>query len=329
MHGRAVNDEALGRARWQALGTGVELRVSDTDRLAVARARVESELDVIDRACSRFRADSELSQLNAYAGRPARISPLLMEALALALAAAALTEGDVDPTVGRALELAGYDRDWRRLAPPRGEPRAAGLALDALIGWRTVGLDRASSTVRVPAGVRLDLGATAKAWAADRAAAAASAASDGAGALVSLGGDIGTRGAAPAGGWRIRVTDDHRHDASAAGQTIVIRGGGLATSSTWVRRWSHRGRTMHHIIDPRTGLPARGPWRTVSVAAEDCAQANIAATAALVRGADACGWLARQMLPARLVNWDGRVTTVGDWPVAGGNAQACETGASR
>jgi thiamine biosynthesis lipoprotein ApbE len=310
----ATTDAGAGRATWQALGTLVDLRVGDPRELPGARAEVERELDAIDLACSRFRADSELSRLNARAGHRVQVSALLLEALDLAVAAAVLTEGDVDPTVGRALELGGYDRDWRRLIPPRDEPAAAGMSLYALIGWRTISIDRASSTVRIPAGVRLDLGATAKAWAADRAAAAASAAAHGRGVLVSLGGDLAACGPAPHGGWQIRVTDDHRGGLEAPGQTIAIRGGGLATSSTSVRRWSHAGRTMHHIIDPRTGLPTRGRWRTVSVAAEDCAQANIATTAALVRDGGALDWLTRQRLPARLVAWDGAVTAVGAWP---------------
>jgi thiamine biosynthesis lipoprotein len=309
-----ARDEGLpGRARWEALGTSVELRVGEPRGLAAARARVELELDAIDRACSRFRADSELSLLNARAGRPVHVSRLLMKALELALTAAALSEGDVDPTVGRALELNGYDRDWRELTPPCGEPRASGVTLYALIGWRTISLDRINSTVRMPAGVRLDLGATAKAWAADRAAAAASAAA-GCGVLVSLGGDIAVSGPAPASGWPIRVTDDHRNELDAPGQTIAISSGGLATSSTSVRQWSHNGQTMHHIIDPRTGAPACSHWRTVSVAAANCAQANIATTAALVRSAGALDWLARQGLPARLVDADGHVRTVGNWP---------------
>ena len=180
-------------------------------------------------------------------------------------------------------------------------------------GWRTVALDRSNLPVRIPTGVRLDLGATAKAWAADRAAAAAAAAS-GCGVLVSLGGDIATSGPAPATGWRIRVTDDHRSDPSAPGQTISIRSGGLATSSTAVRRWSHGGHTMHHIIDPRTGAPVQTRWRTISVAAADCAQANIATTAALVRAQGAPEWLAGLGLPARLVDWDGSRHDRGDWP---------------
>jgi FAD:protein FMN transferase len=311
----------LAGAGWEALGTSVVLRVEEPAGLERARAAVERELAAIDSACSRFRADSELSRVNAGAGRPVRATPLLIEALEVALRAAEQTDGDVDPTLGRALELAGYDRDWRLLPTPAGpEPtpppvarREATVIARVRTGWRTVAIDHASSSVRIPAGVRLDLGATAKAWAADRAAAAAAEAG-GCGVLVGLGGDIATRGLAPPGGWRIRVTDDHRSDCSAEGQTISIRSGGLATSSTAVRRWRHGGVTMHHIIDPATGGPVRSSWRTVSVAAADCTDANIAATAALVRALDATAWLDGLGLPARLVDWEGNVTTVGSWP---------------
>jgi thiamine biosynthesis lipoprotein ApbE len=305
----------LGSCAWEALGTSVVMRVIDPGALAAARAAVERELATIDRTCSRFRADSELSGVNARAGRPTRLSPLLVEALEVALRAAELTDGDVDPTVGRALELVGYDRDWRLLDPPcDAPPRAApAITLRVRSGWQAIALNRASGAMLMPAGMRLDLGASAKAWAADRAAAAAQRAG-GCGALVSLGGDIATSGAAPEEGWQIRVTDDHRSDCSTPGQTVSIHSGGLATSSTVVRRWSHAGQTMHHIIDPSTGAPVRDTWRTVSVAAASCIDANIAATATLVRAQTGAAWLARQGLPARLVDSQGTVTTVGDWP---------------
>jgi thiamine biosynthesis lipoprotein ApbE len=308
----------VAQSSWRALGTSVVLRSTAPEALASAREAVERELAAIDLACSRFRPDSELVRCNERAGRPVAVGALLFEALELALDAARLTDGDVDPTVGRALELAGYDRDWSLLARPRGEPAPdafppATLTLRTRSGWQTIELDATARTVRVPSGISLDLGSTAKAWAADRAAAAAHAAG-GCGVLVSLGGDIATAGAGPADGWRVRVTDDHRGGPSAPGQTISIRGGGLATSSTAVRRWSHAGHTMHHIIDPATGAPARSCWRTASVAAADCAQANIAATAALVRSRDALEWLDGLGLPARLQDRDGRIEHTGDWP---------------
>src|SRR5271166_6542509 len=305
--------EQPGRASWKALGSTVVLATTDGQALEGARTEVESELAAIDRACSRFRADSELSRLNARGGRPMQGSRLFIEALEVALRAAELTGGDVDPTVGRALTVAGYDRDWHLLAPCGDEPQPPALTVRVKAGWRTVALDRKTRTIRIPAGVQLDLGATAKAWAADRAAAAA-ARTTGCGVLVSLGGDIATCGLAPVSGWPIRVTDDHRSDPSAPGQTVRIRSGGLATSSTSVRRWSHDGHSMHHIIDPATGTPARTRWRTVSVAAGKCTDANIATTAALVRSQGAPEWLRSLGLPARLIDWDDAVTTVGDWP---------------
>jgi thiamine biosynthesis lipoprotein len=308
---------ALARARWEALGTSVVLQLTDPDALVPARSRVQRELHAIDRACSRFRDDSELSNLNAHAGRTVKASPMLFAAVELAVRAAQLTDGDVDPTVGRALVLAGYDRDWRLLAPPGEQPERPAIVARVRAGWRSLELDRARSTIRLPAGVRLDLGATAKAWAADRAACAAAEAG-GCGALVSVGGDIATSGSAPEGGWRIHVTDDHRGDPSAPGQTISICSGGLATSSIAVRRWSHGGFNMHHIIDPATGAPSRTRWRTVSVAAADCAEANIATTAALVRDEAAVDWLGGLGLPARLVDRRGRVATVGGWPAERG-----------
>lgn len=308
-------------ARWEALGSTVVLRVTEPLWLPRASAILARELDAIDRACSRFREDSDLTRVNTQAGgRPVPVAPLLIEALQVALRAAELTDGDVDPTVGAALVLAGYDRDFSLLeqaqlpveisSPPT-------LIARRLSGYRTVRLDPTFSTVRVPSGIVLDLGATAKAWAADRGARAVWEAAR-CGVLVSLGGDIATAGgvgSGPPGGWRIHVTDDHRSGSDASGQTVAIADGGLATSSVAVRRWQRGEQTMHHIIDPSSGAPARGPWRTVSVAATDCTDANIAATAALVRGRRAPAWLDALGLPARLVAHDGAVLRIGNWPL--------------
>jgi thiamine biosynthesis lipoprotein len=293
-------------ATWAALGTTATVVVSDADALSVARRAVEAELTALDLACSRFRDDSELSRLNAGGGRRVCASPLLLEAVAVALRAAALTNGIVDPTIGEALVLAGYDRDFAEVGA--GPVRLVGRRVP---GWRQVFVDPARSEVRVPRGVRLDLGATAKALGADRAAAAAAGAVPGVGVLVNLGGDIAVAGPAPADGWLVRVADDHRAPPEAPGQTIAVLAGGVATSSTTVRRW---GTDAHHIIDPRTGLPADSRWRTVSVAAATCVDANIASTAAIVLGDAAPDWLAERALPARLVGHDGNTSSVGHWP---------------
>jgi thiamine biosynthesis lipoprotein len=283
--------------------------VTDPGWLAQARTAVEDELARVDAACSRFRDDSELTRLNRAHGAPVRVSPLLFEAIECALRAAAATGGSVDPTVGAAMDAIGYDRDFDAISPdgPPIRPVAAG-------GWRAVRLDNDSLTVELPAGTRLDLGSTAKAWAADRAAAQAAAATGpGVGVLVSLGGDVAVVGA-PAAGWPVAIADDHSEEYAAGQTTVSVSAGGLATSSTTVRRWRRAGRAVHHIVDPASGLPADTPWRTVSVAAASCADANAASTAAIVRGSEAPEWLEAAGLPARLVALDGSVLTVGGWP---------------
>ncbi|HUY60372.1 MAG TPA: FAD:protein FMN transferase, partial [Candidatus Dormibacteraeota bacterium] len=221
----------LAVATWPALGTTATVVTTDPAQLAAARAVVAEAVDQIDRACSRFRPDSELCALRPGAG-PVAVSAGLFEAVAVALRAARLTDGLVDPTVGRALRLLGYDRDFAELAA-RGP--APVVRVGPVAGWRAVGLDPARRTVQLPAGVELDLGATAKALCADRAAAAAHTATA-AGVLVSLGGDIATAGPAPPGGWLVQVSDDHARPRP-GDPTVAIASGGLATSSTTVRRW--------------------------------------------------------------------------------------------
>jgi thiamine biosynthesis lipoprotein len=293
-----------------ALGTTAVLLVTDPTAADPARAVLDAEIDAIDRACSRFRPDSELAGVNASTGRPVVVSALFLDAVDVALRAAVLSGGRVDPTVGAALRVLGYDRDFSQVHPA-GPPLR--VTMRPVPGWRLVWTDRETSTVRVPAGVELDLGATAKALCADRAAQAVVRAT-GAGVLVSLGGDIAVAGAAPAGGWRIRVTDDHAAPTDAPGETVTIVSGGLATSGVSVRRWDRGPRRLHHLVDPSTGMPADTCWRTVTVAAGSCVDANIASTAAVILGADAPAWLAQRRLPARLVGADGRVVHVGGWP---------------
>jgi FAD:protein FMN transferase len=301
----------VARDAFEVFGTMAVLLVTDARAIGEARRIADGELAAVDRACSRFREDSELMLLNAAAGVGAQtISPVFTDLLAAALRAARLTGGDVDPTCGRALTDLGYDRDFAQVrdAPPR----LTG-PVGPVPGWRRVHLDRAAHRVRLERGVQLDLGATAKAWASDRCAELIARRTD-CGVLVSLGGDIAVAGPAPEDGWRVRVTDDHAAPASAPGQTVTISSGGLATSSTTVRTWKVGGRPVHHIIDPATGEPARSCWRTVSVAAGSCTDANTASTAAIIRGPAAPDWLHDIGLPARLVRYDGSVETTAGWP---------------
>ena len=304
--------------RLEAFGTLALVAVADAGAgdgaLERAVASVRRTVTEFDQACSRFRPDSELCALNAAAGTAVRVGPVLLEAVSAALRAARLTDGDVDPTVGEALIALGYDRDFDDLV-------AGGAAVSrpvaSIPGWRTVQVDADESTIRTAPGVLIDLGATAKALAAARSAAAARDQA-GCGALVSFGGDLAIAGAAPAAGWRVRVTDDHRAGVDAPGQSIVLRSGGLATSSVAVRRWrTAGGGSAHHLVDPATAQPVDGVWRTVSVSAASCLDANIASTASIIRGLPAVEWLSGMELPSRLVGVDGTVRHLAGWPVAG------------
>ena len=297
-----------GSVQFRALGTTAHLLVTDPDRLDVAYRILDAELRGIDAACSRFRPDSELSRVNGAAGRWCTVSALFTEALTAALSAARATDGDVDPCVGSAVVALGYDRDLAAL-PADAAPVTA--VVQQAGAWRFIDCGR--DRVRIPAGTALDFGATAKALTADRAAVRA-AEEAGCGVLVSLGGDIAVSGRAPDGGWRVLVSDDHAAGPDAAGQTVAISSGALATSSTTVRTWLRGGRPYHHIIDPATGLNPPTCWRTASVAAATCVDANSASTAAIVRGERATAWLTDLALPARLVRHDGQVIAVGGWP---------------
>jgi thiamine biosynthesis lipoprotein len=250
-------------------------------------------------------------RVNCANGAPVCVGPILLEALRVAIAAARMTGGRVEPTVGRGLRLAGYDATFRIVAAR--DPGTFTPRFSVAPGWRTIEVDDGASTVRVPPGVELDLGATGKALAADRAARAAAAAA-GCGVLVGIGGDIAVAGDSPEGGWPVAIADDHRAPITAATPVVSVASGGLATSSTAVRRWRAGADELHHVLDPSTGRPVTGPWRTISVAGAGCVDANTATTAAFVLGEAAVPWLRARSLPARLCRIDGTVEYVAGWP---------------
>lgn len=304
---------ALAIYRTAAWSTRVDLLVTDPGVVVEAGRILHAILDRVDTVASRFRADSEvrLLQQSADGRTPAAVSADLCEAVGIALRAARLTGGAVDPTVGVALCRIGYDRDFSLMETDvTGYSRGAG----PVPGWRSVVLDTVGSTLTMPPGTLLDLGATAKAWAADRAACEI-AARLGCGVLVSLGGDIAVAGPAPAGGFCVGLADICGEPHAQA--TVSVDNGGLATSGVGRRHWTLDGRPAHHLIDPATGRPVDSPWRTVSVAAGSCVDANTASTAAMIMGADTAEWLGGVGLPARLVRTDGTVVTVAGWPADG------------
>ena len=296
---------ALAGQTGRALGTFCSVLVTRPAALDAAMHLLSDQLAEIDLACSRFRPDSEISALNRAGGRPVTVSELFASALEVALRAAEITDGDVDPTCGRSLINLGYDRDYAQLAADTSELT---LPPAPAAGWRCVRYDTEPRRVRVPDGVMLDFGATAKALAADRAAASI-ARRLGCGVLVNLGGDVAVAGQPPDGGWRIGVDDGLGED-----PVVTIGSGGLATSSPSVRGWRRGSRELHHILVPGTGQPAETYWAAVTVAAASCVDANIATTASIIRGRSAPAWLEEMSLPARLARPDGTVLTTGGWP---------------
>ncbi|MEU8510929.1 FAD:protein FMN transferase [Kitasatospora sp. NPDC048722] len=291
-----------------ALGTTATLLTTDHRTLTEAERILMDELAAIDSTCSRFRPDSELSRLNSAAGTATTVSELFAEALNAALRAAELTGGAVDPTVGRAVRALGYDRTFASLRPQDAVPLPTARPAT---GWRAVDWEPGTRRLVLPRGTVLDLGATAKALAADRAARRIAEAV-GAGVLVNLGGDLATAGRAPHGGWRVGLADDHA--ATGPGPVVAVTSGALATSGVSVRAWRRGGQVVHHIVDPATGRSTEAYWRTVTVAADTCLDANTATTAAVVLGPAAQEWLERTALPARLVRLDGTAIRIGGWP---------------
>jgi FAD:protein FMN transferase len=289
----------------------VSLGVTDPAELPRARRMVEDEIDAVDAACNRFVSSSDISRCNQSAGDWVPVGGVFLDALDVAVDAAVSTGGLVDPTIGAALVALGYDRDFDELVAACPGPGAA-VESGPVAGWRRVEIDRAHGRVRIPAGAALDLGATAKARCVDRAAAAVARLN--VGVMVDIGGDLTVAGQVPTGGWRVVVQESSRVAPDARAPVVAVTEGGMASSGTSVRAWRHAGRLVHHIVDPRTGAPARSPWRMVTVAASSCVEANVAATAAVVQGATAVDDLTRHRRPARLVDQHGLVTVVGGWP---------------
>ncbi|MFN0142238.1 MAG: FAD:protein FMN transferase [Mycobacterium sp.] len=295
---------SVGECAWNRWTTEMHLLVTDRTVLTHARQVVDSELDAIEIAASRFRPDSEISALAAADGVRTPVSPVLADLIEAALSAARMTDGDVDPTVGSAMIALGYDRDIDDISATA--PLLASVTIP--VDWTHIEFD--GSSVRIPAGTLLDLGATAKAVAADRCAHLVHQ-QTGSGVLINLGGDLATAGPAPDGGWHILVQDTDHDPAS---QVTIGTDAGLATSSTRRRRWWRGGEALHHIIDPRTGTSVDPVWRSVSVAAGSCLNANTISTAAIICGYRAPEWIAALGVPARLVDRSGAERFLGGWP---------------
>jgi thiamine biosynthesis lipoprotein len=292
---------------WKAWSCTVGLTVEDPAALGAACGALKALMDRVDKAASRFRDDSELSMVNARAGFMVPVSRLLVDLVDVSLVAASISGGAVDPTVGAAVVAAGYDQDIETVR--RRLPQAAGVSAPA-VGWKHVQLNRRLGLVGVPKGAALDLGATAKAWTADRAALVLSK-RHGCAVLVEIGGDLRAAGT-PAEPWVIDVAEREGDP----GVPVTLSHGGLTTSTRTARSWPTPTGQAHHVIDPRTGQPADGPWRTASVWAPTAVRANTFSTAIVATGEAALGRLTLAGHPARLVADDGEITELAGWPAA-------------
>lgn len=301
-----MTEHATLAAEFEAIGTTCRVLVTDGAAAAVAADHTRAAVAELDKAASRFRADSELSRFAAD-GLPHRVSPLLGEVVAAGLRTARLTDGLVDPTVGGAIRALGYDDD---LAAVRARRPAGDTPSLPTPGWQSIRYDETLRLLAVQPGCLLDFGASAKAYLADRIAQELWQRT-GTGVLVDLGGDLASKGAVPAGGWRIGVeTADGR-----TRQRVRGRGQAFATSSTMVRTWQGTEGVRHHILDPRTGKPAPQVWQQVTVVGVTAVEANAASTASVILGADAVRWLTEHQLPALLVDAEGSMQTTPGWLV--------------
>lgn len=291
---------APAAAQWELWTTTMRIVVDDPSALAESTRLLREWLAAVEIVASRFRPDSEVCRLARSSATEHPISPLLRELVDAALTAAAASGGCVDPTVGTVLA--------RLDAPLTASASGARTAASTVRPTTWHDLELRGRTLRMPPQTLLDLGATGKAFAADRAAELISDAV-GCGVLVSLGGDLRVAGRMPGRDWTVLVQDGPSEPAS-----LVDLGNAraIATSSTLHQRI--RATRAHHVIDPLTLRPAPPVWRSVSVAADTCVVANTWSTAALVRGGAAPEMLVATGLPARLVGVDGQVVRLGGWP---------------
>jgi thiamine biosynthesis lipoprotein len=246
----------IQRHSFHAMGTDVECLVDGDARSRFAA--VEAEFERLEALLSRFRPESELSRLNSAGELEA--GPDLVAVTGLALAARERTGGLFDPTLHEAVVAAGYDRSFELVED--GGPAAAGPR-----GGGAVTID--GSTIRLAAGVKLDLGGIAKGYAVDRGVAILASAGP---CLVNAGGDLAVAG----GAWPVGI--------DGADMTLELSSGALATSGRDRRRWNRGGVEQHHLIDPATGLPAASEILRATVAAPSAVEAEVLAKVAFLAG---------------------------------------------
>jgi FAD:protein FMN transferase len=296
----------LRREEFRAMGTTVSLLLPENQG-ELGMHIVHTLFSEWEQALSRFLPESELSQLNQHAGTPVAVSDLLYHVLATALNAAQATQGVYDPAMLDQLEQVGYDRTFDDLPAVRFGPIIPG---EPGGGWRGIRVDPLHRRVTLPAGIKLDFGGIAKGMAVD--AALENLRLNGVSpALVNAGGDLAVLGLPSAEEqWQISIPGRDQF------WTIPLRQGAIATSGIARRHWWQGQTLRHHLLDPRTGLPAQSDLWSVTVVTDRCEQAEVAAKVAFILGSEqGADFLRRHWIAGLLVHGDGTWETVEPWPV--------------
>lgn len=297
----------MGRREFKAMGTTIFLLLP-IEQAEAGEQLVRALFNVWESTLSRFLPESELSQLNRQPGVPTIVSELLLNTLETALTAAHATEGIYDPTLLEQLIHLGYDRTFEAIAPRQDKPEIGGIPGGY---WRAIQVDRAARRVTLPLGCKLDFGGIAKGMAVD--AALHLLQREGIScALVNAGGDLAVRGLPPGEGqWPIAIPGREES------WTIPLRAGALATSGIARRHWQKGQTRYHHLLDPHTGLPAWNDLWSVTVAADRCEQAEIAAKVAFILGVEqGAAFLRAHRIAGLFVREDGTWETIEPWPIA-------------
>ncbi len=282
---------------WRAVG--VHCRVVSSAPLA--RDALLQQVETWEQILSRFRPDSELNQLNRQ--RRMRVSATLHAVLLAALEVARWSNGLVVPSLGQHISASGYDRTFALI--PTDQPDV----LDPLLvpDWRAISVN--GREVSLPPYLMLDLAGVAKGWMAARLVALF--APPHGRMLAQIGGDIAVTAPDAQAAWRVAV--DHPFQTAPAGH-IALFEGSVATSSVHERRWMRAGVPVHHIIDPRTSLPAVSDVATATVIAMDAHIAEAAAKVVLISGRQAgLAWLNQYGLPGFVIDADGMTHMNAAW----------------
>jgi FAD:protein FMN transferase len=288
------------------MGTTVSLLLPE-NQVELGMQIVRTLFSEWEQTLSRFLPESELSQLNQHAGTPVAVSDLLYHVLATALTAAQATQGVYDPAMLDQLVQLGYDRTFDDLPTVHFEPIIPG---EPGGGWRSIRVDPIRRRVILPVGIKLDFGGIAKGMAVD--AALEQLRLNGVSpALVNAGGDLAVQGLPPAEEqWQISIPGRDQF------WTIPLRQGAIATSGIARRHWWQGQTLRHHLLDPRTGLPAQSDLWSVTVVTDRCEQAEVAAKVAFILGSEqGADFLRRHWIAGLLVHGDGTWETVEPWPV--------------